>query len=112
MWRDIGTLTLDLTWQIFSIPTTSNLFRASYIGNLQNINTFAYLRQYYSIGEVGKAIRLYPKPEQEIIELSIPDEFVNGGIIIRYLGAMKYPARRFYGQLPDTAWSLHLEEWL
>jgi hypothetical protein len=112
MWRSLGSITPTLTWQLFNIPTTGDTFRVTYGGNLARANTFAYLRQYLSNNEVTKSIQLYPKPQQEVIELPIPLALRNTGQFVCYLGAMKFPARRFRYQLPDTNWTLTIEEWL
>lgn len=111
-WRSLGVVTPTLNWQLFNNPTTSNTFRVTYQGQLNRINTFGYLRQYLSGDEVTKAIRLYPKPQHEIIELSLPFELREAGLFICYLGVMKFPKRRFRYSLPDTNWSLQIEEWL
>jgi hypothetical protein len=112
VWRSLGTITPALTWQLFNVPTLSNTFRVTYGGDIARANTFAYLRQYLSSDEVTKSIRLYPKPQQEVIELPIPSELRETGQFICYLGAMKFPARRFRYVLPDSSWTLTIEEWL
>ncbi|NJO76155.1 MAG: hypothetical protein HC833_21825 [Leptolyngbyaceae cyanobacterium RM1_406_9] len=112
MWRSLGSITPTLTWQLFDIPTFSDTFRVTYGGDIARANTFAYLRQYLSSDIVTKSIRLYPKPQQEVIELSIPSSLRDTGQVLCYLGAMKFPARRFRYQLPDTNWTLTIEEWL
>lgn len=95
MWRSLGTITPTLTWQTFNIPTTSDTFRITYGGDIARANTFAYLRQYLSSDVVTKSIRLYPKLQQEVIELPIPSSLRDAGQFLCYLGAMKFPARRF-----------------
>lgn len=111
MWKSIGTIIPALTWQTFPLPTTGDTFRVTYGGNLNRISTFAYVRQYLSVDIVTKSIRLYPKNQQEVIELPIPATLRESGLVLCYLGAMKFPNRPRFVQ-PDTNWTLTIEEWI
>lgn len=111
-WYPLGTVTPSLTeWQLFGTPSFSELFRATYLGPIESISSFAWFRSYYATDEVSEAIRLYPKTERQIIESVIPEAFKQAGQVVRFFGVRKRSRYRSIGIAPDSNWQVVLEEW-
>lgn len=112
MWRRLGTIRPQLTWSLLDTPTLSETFRLSYSGIDTNLSSYAYLRQYFSNDEVLPSSKLFPKREKLILELPIPQAFKDEGVIIRYLGIIRIPRKKYGFIYPDSDWQLTIEEWI
>ena len=106
-WKLMGTLAPTLDWALFPVPTYASTFRITYGGNLAQIHSYGYLRQFYAVGQVSQAVRLYPKLESVIFELSIPQDLRDYGQVQRYLSIKKVMNRY---QSSDIWWTAKLEE--
>lgn len=107
-WKSLGTLTPQFDdWILFPLPTYADTFRISYSGDFQRINSSGYLRQFYAVGQVSQAVRLFPKPESVIFEMPIPQELRNYGQQQRYLSIKKVMNR---WQSLDVWWQCQVEE--
>lgn len=61
--------------------------------------------------QVGKAIRVYPQPEKQIIEVPIPQDFRDREIYFRVFEIKKQLRfRRYIGTIPDVNYLMKLEE--
>lgn len=107
-WNTLGTVVVSTDWQVIAQPSYASTFRISFLGDLQRTWYFARIRQYYGTDEVSLSVRLYPKQEAIILELPIPQELQNQGVIARYLGVCKFPFRRY--TVTDSAWQIMIEE--
>lgn len=106
-WKPIGTVTPTDDWILFTLPTFAETFRITYRGDFQRINGIGFLRQFYAVGQVSQAVRLYPKRESVIFELRIPQDLRDYGQLQRYL-SIKKVVRRY--SLPDPWWTVTIEE--
>ncbi|WP_416671551.1 hypothetical protein [Egbenema bharatensis] len=110
-WRTLGTITpATFNWQLYDQPTAASVFRFTFQGNLNRVWYYARVRQYFYAGDVGVSQRLYPKSESVILEMPIPAELLDAGMVIRYLGIAKFPLRR--RTVADGDWSVRIEELL
>lgn len=104
----MGTITPSTDWQTFPQVSFASTFRISFLGDLNRVWYFARIRQYYSSNEVSLSVRLYPKQESLILNIPIPLELQEQGIVVRYLGVCKYPFRR--NTVLDSDWQIKVEE--
>lgn len=89
-WNSLGSITPTTEWQLYNVPVVGvELFR---IQNFWTIKPYyrmrAYLGQFFgTIDEVLISRRIYPfKDSIQEIQLLIPSDFKNAGIITRYIG--------------------------
>ncbi|NJR63777.1 MAG: hypothetical protein HC769_36435 [Cyanobacteria bacterium CRU_2_1] len=109
VWKSLGTVTPKaFEWQLFELPSYQRTFRFTFTGDLNRIWYFARMRQYFSSSEVGVSQRLYPKPQQVIVEMPIPAELAQAGVFQRSIGIAKFPYRRW--TVLDSDWIVELEE--
>ncbi|NJR41147.1 MAG: hypothetical protein HC781_22775 [Leptolyngbyaceae cyanobacterium CSU_1_4] len=106
-WKLMGTVTPTDEWSLFPVPTYASTFRITYGGNLALVQSYGYLRQFYAVGQVSQAVRLYPKSESVIFELPIPQDLIDYGQVQRYLSIKKIFNR--YRSF-DVWWTAKLEE--
>jgi hypothetical protein len=109
-WRTLGTLTPTTEWNLFPQPTFARTFRITYTGDFQRINSTGYLRQFFSVGQVSQAIRVYPKRESVVFELPIPQDLIDQGQVVRYLSIMKMPRRYRRIEIVEPHWTATIEE--
>lgn len=107
-WNTLGVMVVSTDWQVFNQPSYASTFRISFLGDLERTWYFARIRQYYGADEVSLSTRIYPKRESIILELPIPQELQNQGVMMRYLGVRKYPFRRY--TVIDSNWQIKIEE--
>lgn len=107
-WNSLGTVTITTDWQILEQSTLASTFRITYLGNIDQIWSYGRIRQYYSTNEVSPSIRIYPKSQSLILEIPIPQELINSGVAVRYLGVCKFPVYR--NTIPDSDWQVLVEE--
>lgn len=81
-WQELGVITPELgNFTTFPFPATSgfNTFRIIWEGDVNNAQTFCFLRAYYIRGGStvyeGKWQKLYPKMGEEMISLNFAPEF-------------------------------------
>ena len=88
-WNSLGIIKPTFEWQLYDLAIVgSEIFRVT---NTWTIPPFyrlrAYLGQFFATNEVIISSRIYPfKNIHRIIELKIPDDFKQDGIITRYVG--------------------------
>jgi hypothetical protein len=109
-WKPLGTLTPTTDWQLYPMPTFARTFRITYVGDFQRINSTGYLRQFFSVGQVSQAIRIYPKREAVIFEMPIPKDLIDQGQDRRYLSIMKIPKRYRRLDIAEPNWTALIEE--
>lgn len=107
-WNTLGIVSVSTDWQILNQASFASTFRISFLGDIQRAWYFARIRQYYGSSEVSFSTKIYPKQEAIILELPIPQELQNQGVIVRYLGVCKFPFRRY--TVLDSNWQIKIEE--
>jgi hypothetical protein len=116
MWEILGILSLGDDWLTFPRFSNATVFRFTCLGWSgipPSVRGFAWVRLHY-LGLPGgsgvtRSIRVYPKPEPEIIEIPRPPDFESGGYYSRWPAAKKGKPR-YYAQQQD--WSLQVEGYL
>lgn len=118
VWNFLGIITPNYdVWTKF--PTTATganaTLRATYIcGDFSKIRSWCWLRPRYQTAntdQVGQAIRLYPSPNKQIIEVPIPQDFQDRSIYYRDFEVRKNSRYiRYIGRNPDIIWQIQLEE--
>lgn len=130
-WFQIGTLQSTSQWGLYNEGAINgSLFRLTYITDWNLWDTFSgfysfgLMRFYYRGAEgtfniVDKSFTIYPKREQEIISLPIPEGLQNNTYVIRVPGIKyvkrnkPYPKATLVDNTPQITdvipWSLKLE---
>lgn len=107
----MGTITpANYEWTLYDQPSAASTFRFTFQGDLNRIWSYARVRQYFYLGGVGVSQRIYPRSDSLIIEMPIPQDLLDSGLVVRYLGIAKFPARRW--TVADGDWSVRLDELL
>ncbi len=82
MWQNLGTLTPNLQWQTFALHSDGvTVLKVTFQipgGDFSKAQSFAWFRRAWrgtAPLQVDKSVRLYPKPEHQIIEALIPLDF-------------------------------------
>ena len=115
-WEYLGTITPNFeVWTEFPTFTSSgnSLVRATYYGRFNRITSKGFLRAVYRVPAVNRDrrwIRLWPKPETEIITVGTPQEILlNNESVQRYYEVIKRPKHYRIGFVEDDDWSVALE---
>ena len=114
MWQALGTLTPNQQWQTFAFHSdgTSVLKIAYQVpgDDFSKVKSFAWLRRAWrgtAPLQVEKSLRLYPKPEHQIVEIPIPPDFRRiGQTQAEY--QIKRGFSRYY-EISEPIWSVTLE---
>lgn len=113
-WSTLGSRTPTLEWQVFDIPVIST--EAFRITNRWSIPPYykmqAYLGQFFgTTAEVFTSKIIYPtKDRLYTVELKIPEDFRNHGILTRYIG-IKLGGYRRIGLL-NYDWQVEIDEFI
>ena len=120
-WENIGEIPLSLDWEFAPNEIINgNLFRFTYNVDWSQWaiqldgKSFAIARFYYPSGDntlVTSSFKLFPKQYKEIRQLTIPQDLLNKGIVIRSIGA-KAIRLGLYSRLigtPIIPWTLGIE---
>ncbi|WP_375470983.1 hypothetical protein [uncultured Nostoc sp.] len=98
-WDNLGIITLDLDWQVFSTTSiNAKRLRFTYFYDLdewensEKYKSYAIARFYYPTvnDTVSPSFRLYPKPQQEIRDYPL-----NTGLLDIGVKKIIYPRRRY-----------------
>lgn len=118
IWNDLGTLTPGAeNWVKFPVLATgaNDTVRITFSSeNFSKINSFVWLRPRYQTAnsdQVGQAIRVYPKPEKQVLEVPISQDFRDRSIYFRAFEIKKQlKFRRYVGTTLDINYMMKLEE--
>lgn len=112
-WEAVGELTPILynRWYEFSGSGTSNFYRLEfYSNNFEAIKSFGWLRPSFTFNSqtiVGRAQRIYPKPEMQLIELPIPTTLKRVGVNQQSFSLKKIS--KYPSVTSDWLWKIKLE---
>ncbi|MBD2100263.1 hypothetical protein [Leptolyngbya sp. FACHB-261] len=119
-WLQLGVVRpIESGWTAFptaGFSETSTL-RVTYLipplPRAMSLRSFAWLRADYGLGgpaQVTQSIRLYPKPEKQLIVFPHPPDYLQRNLYRRFFEVRK--SRRSYrlGLTPDVNWQIQLEE--
>jgi hypothetical protein len=118
IWNDLGTLTPNATnWVKYPVVATgaNDTIRITFSSsNFSKINSLVWLRPRYQTADsdqVGQAIRIYPKPEKQVVQVPIPQDFRDRSVYFRAFEIKKQlKYRKYIGITPDTNYMMKLEE--
>ena len=114
MWEALGTLTPSQQWQTFPLHSDgASVIKVAYHvpgGDFSKTQSFAWFRRAWRgtvPRQVDKSLRLYPKPEHQIIEIPIP-------LALQQIGQIEaeYQIKRGFSRYHDISepvWSVTLE---
>lgn len=113
-WTSLGSKVLTPEWQLFDIPVIgTELFRVKNTWTIKPVYRMrAYLGQFFgTTNEVFVSTkRIYPyKDLFENVELVIPQDLKESGVITRYIGIKLYIPSRV--GVAEYDWTLELEEY-
>lgn len=118
IWVQLGSVNPNWNWQQFPVSssTSNSIFRVKTLGNIEEIKTFCYLRVIYlnsgTNNPDGKWIRIFPKNEQEIIDLNTSPLFTFSNIS-RVIEVRKSSYYGGYNRpISDPIYTLSLEEFI
>lgn len=113
-WANLGSITPVPEWELFNTPVIgTELFRVrNYWTVKPYYRLYAYLGQFFATSnEVLVSRRIYPfKDTAQDIELLIPQDLKNSGIITRYIG-IKLALPRKAGTY-NHDWRVELDEYM
>lgn len=113
-WTSLGSKVLTPEWQLFDIPVIgTELFRIKNTWTIKPpYRMRAYLGQFFGTTDevLVSTKRIYPyKDLRETVELLIPQDLKESGIITRYIGIKLYIPSRV--TIAEYDWTLELEEY-
>lgn len=114
-WTSLGSKVLTPEWQLFDVPVIgTELFRIKNTWTVKPVYRMrAYLGQFFGTTDevLVSTKRIYPyKDLHETVELPIPQDLKESGIITRYIGIKLYIPSRV--GVTQYDWSLELEEYI
>ncbi len=115
-WSNIGVITPNINWQLYPITTVgSESFRITSHWNIKPYYKLsAYLGQFFVVGSTVEVLtkpgKIYPiKDTKQVIELIIPKDYKDDGIITRDIGIkLSYPRLGVY----THDWQVEIDEYL
>lgn len=117
VWNQLGIIVPQWNeWVKFPVISNgaNSVFRATAIWpNFDEVRGWVWVRSNYgtSSGEiVSQAIRYYPKPEPQILDLPIPKDLFDRSIYLRHIEVKKLLRLRKLGRTPEVNWQMKLEE--
>lgn len=118
IWNDLGTIEpIYNQWVVFPVQSNGGnaVFRVRWICvDFDQIRSYVWVRSRFQTqqsNQVTQAIRLYPKSDDQIFEMPIPQDLLDRGIRLRSVEVKKYiQSLRYVGIVPDIAYSMRLEE--
>lgn len=113
-WTSLGSKVLTPEWQLFNIPVVgTELFRVKNTWTIKPVYRMrAYLGQFFGTTDevLVSTKRIYPyKDLHENVELLIPEDLKEAGIITRYIGIRLYIPSRV--GIAEYDWQVELEEY-
>lgn len=117
-WHYLGLISpLDRQWTQFSeqgISTEALLRITCFCDNFNQVNSYGLIRAKYQLSSsthVSLETRFYPRPDKQLIDISIPKALIERNIYARYFEVMKIVRyRRRVGVTPSILWDIRLEE--
>jgi len=109
-WQTVGTLEPGYQWQQFNTPVIGGeLFRLTqtWQGEYPGIGP-ALFSSVYSDSGVSGFRRFYPNQEPLLLEMPVPQELVDAGLLVRYIQVKLSIRARLYDQ---ASWQVTLEVW-
>ncbi len=118
IWNDLGSVSpISTNWIKFPVVATgaNDTLRITFSSqDFSKITSFVWLRPRYQTADsdqVGKAIRIYPSAEKQIVELPIPQDFRDRSVYFRAFEIKKQlKYRKYIGTTPDISYLMKLEE--
>ena len=109
-WQLIGTLVPGYRWQQFDTPVIGGeLFRVSQTWNGQYPGDGpAWFSSVFANSGISGFRRFYSNNEPLLMEMPIPDEFVDAGLLVRYIQVKLGIRTRLYA---DADYQVTLEVW-
>lgn len=109
-WLNVGTLTPTKDWQQFDTPVIGGeLFRVTqtWTGKYPAAGP-AWLSSVYANAGISGFRRFFSNEEPLLLEMPIPDDFANSGLLVRYVQLrLGVDSRPF----ADSNWQVTLELW-
>lgn len=109
-WLSVGTLSPSHQWQQFESPVIGGeLFRVTqtWQGEYPGAGP-AWLSSVYADAGIAGFRRFYSNDDQLLIEMPNPQEFIDAGLLVRYIQLRLGIQTRLYA---DANWQITLELW-
>lgn len=119
VWNDLGTLQPTTLNEWVKFPSTAvggnaTLRVTFFCTDFSKVRSSCWFRPNYKTAntdQVGRAIRLYPKPERILLDIPVPEELQERSVFFRDFQLLKtLRLRKRPGITPDIPWSIKLEE--
>ena len=117
VWKNLGTITPEfLTWKKFQETSTggNSVFRVKFTcSDFSKVRSFIWLRprfQTAQTNQVERATRVYPKPDDMILEFPVPKDLFDRNLYFRDFEIIKGRSYSGRGIITEPIYQVQLEE--
>ena len=112
-WSTLGTVTLGYEWRLLdAVAIGTQTFRITQSWTKKPARGYGLISQLYVLPEGSVEYfgtkRLYPSTETRIVDLLIPHDYYDAGIVLRYI-AVRFTSNTL-AQVPDLNWKVTVDE--